>query len=111
MTSANEAPEAWAVELFCERANLDRAFVMKRDLNNGILIRSAIEAGARLIQQHETRPVDPDLALARQVVETTVHWSPQTDRDIQSGKNDNTPEMRIALAALRAERERNGGGA
>ena len=40
------------------------------------------------------------LVLAREIVETTVHWSPQTDRDLQSGKNDNTAEVRIALTAI-----------
>lgn len=37
---------------------------------------------------------------ARRLVECTIHWSPQTDRDLQSGKNDGTAEMKIALAAL-----------
>lgn len=45
--------------------------------------------------------VDPLIIEARDIVECTVHWSPQTDRDIQSGKNDNTPEMKIAVAALK----------
>lgn len=45
--------------------------------------------------------LDPLLIEARSLVETTVHWSPATDRDLQSGKNDTTPEVKIALAALR----------
>jgi hypothetical protein len=45
--------------------------------------------------------IDPLLVEARRLVECAVHWSPQTDRDLQAGKNDNTPEVKIALAALR----------
>lgn len=51
--------------------------------------------------EHEEPPVDPLLIEARKLVECSVHWSPQTDRDLQSGKNDNTPEVKVALAALK----------
>lgn len=47
------------------------------------------------------QPTPEELALARKIVECAVHWSPQTDRDLQSGKNDKTPEMKIALDAIR----------
>lgn len=50
-------------------------------------------------------PVDAMLLEARRLVECTVQWSPQTDRDLQSGKNDRTPEVKIAIAALRRGRE------
>ncbi|MDE2107438.1 MAG: hypothetical protein KGL39_60135 [Patescibacteria group bacterium] len=59
------------------------------------------EAFARYIAEHEEPPVDPLLIEARKIVEFTVHWSPQTDRDLQSGKNDQTSEVKIALAALK----------
>ncbi len=49
--------------------------------------------------------VDPDVLVARDLVETTVHWSPQTDRGIASGRNDGTPEMKIALAGIKRGRE------
>jgi len=46
-------------------------------------------------------PVDPLLIEARKLVECTVHWSAATDRMLQSGQNDSTPEVKIALAALK----------
>lgn len=60
---------------------------------------------ARAIVAELPEPVDPDVLEARRLVECTVHWSPQTDRDLASGKNDDTPEMRIALAAIKRGRE------
>lgn len=45
--------------------------------------------------------VDDIVLAARTLVETTVRWSPQTDMALQSGKNDDTPEMKIAIAAIK----------
>lgn len=68
-----------------------------------VLGQSGYAAEARAIVASMVE-VDGDLVEARNLVECTVHWSPQTDRDIQSGKNDETPEMKIALAAIRRGR-------
>lgn len=56
---------------------------------------------ASYIAKYEQPPVDPMVLEARRIVECSVRWSPQTDRDLASGKNDDTPEIKIALAALR----------
>lgn len=83
----------------------NRMVALVRDLAGNKLLNGRLANEARAIVADLPKPVDPDLIEARNLVECTVHWSPQTDRDLQSGKNDNTPEMKIALAAIKRGRE------
>lgn len=85
---------------------VDRMVALVRDLAGypAASIYDAIDE-AQAIAKALPKPVDPDLIEARNLVECTVHWSAQTDRDLASGKNDGTTEMRIALAAIKRGRE------
>lgn len=89
-----DLPPYWAIEKARQKQESE---VLMKDPPCGPLLR----AFARYIAEHEEAPVDPLVLEARTLVECTIHWSPQTDRNLQAGKNDASNEMKVALAALR----------
>ena len=54
--ASEQKPAEWALREFCERSNLIYSELWNDD--RGVALRSAVRAGARLIEQHETQPVD-----------------------------------------------------
>lgn len=77
----------------------------RRMADSEMLPNTGLGIDAREIVKLLPVEVDPDLVEARSLAECTVHWSPQTDRDLASGKNDATAEVKIALAAIKRGRE------
>lgn len=94
-----QLPPYWAYVRSCELSG--RSGIEERLYDTDCAFTEQTLAFARYIAEHEEAPVDPIVLEARNLVECTVHWSPQTDRDLQSGKNDDSTEMKIAIAAIR----------
>lgn len=97
-------PPEWAAREFCKRANLNYDSVLVMDGGQGVVMRSAVAAGGRIIKVHEDQPY-PLLAEARDIVIATLkpdsHKHCHCRDEIASGKWDDGQKVRAVLAALR----------
>jgi hypothetical protein len=62
------APE-WACRVFCDRANLNYEAVLVSSGDHGVVLRSAVKAGALLIAAHEDPPADPLFEEAQKIAD------------------------------------------
>ena len=92
-------PADWAIGEFKTRAMCDATIKdVKLDYLAGLRYAGAIIEGARLIEQHEERPVDPDLELTREIA---AKLYPDQEQFFRSGVGDTFPALVRILAAIK----------
>ena len=115
---ANDFPPDWAIEKAIAGNNgidcYETPWTVEEIKRSGRILRYTAMAldFAQYIAEHEPAPIviDPDLLLAREVVAAVYEKAdcPYSAQQARSGEDDDELEMAIALAAIKACKERGG---